>query len=100
MSDLTNEQLHDLRDCNPANPFIATMAAELLALRDDLKATEAALWQFADDRNWSDQVGCLQWVGKRHAIEYARNVVEGLAAPMSAPNVPNGPGLAKLERKK
>jgi hypothetical protein len=30
---LTDEQLRDLRDCNPANPFISPMAAELLALR-------------------------------------------------------------------
>ncbi|HEY6019233.1 MAG TPA: hypothetical protein VIY48_04830, partial [Candidatus Paceibacterota bacterium] len=30
---------------------------------------------FADPSNWSDRVGCLQWMGKRHAIEFAQSVV-------------------------
>lgn len=59
--------------------------AETERLRADLKAMELALWQFADVRNWSDQVGCLQWIGKRHAIEYARSVVEGLSSPFGEP---------------
>jgi hypothetical protein len=37
-----------------------------------------ALRQFADPVNWSDQVGCLQWIGKRHAIEYATAVLTAL----------------------
>jgi hypothetical protein len=63
---------------------IAAKDAEIARLRADLKATETALWQFADDRNWIDQIGCLQWLGKRHAIAYARDVVEGLSTSMDA----------------
>lgn len=33
----------------------------------------SALENFADEKNWSDRPGCLQWMGKRHAIEYARS---------------------------
>jgi hypothetical protein len=48
---MTDEQLRDLRDCNPANPFIAPMAAELLALRARLMDLEAALEDFV---KWSE----------------------------------------------
>ena len=48
---LTDEQLRDLRDCNPPNPFIAPMAAELLALRARLMDLEAALEDFV---KWSE----------------------------------------------
>jgi len=38
----------------------------------------AALLNFADPHNWLDEAGRLQWVGKRHAIEYAQSVVDGV----------------------
>lgn len=36
----------------------------------------AALCNFADHKNWVDEVGNLQWLGKRHAIEYAQSVID------------------------
>ena len=48
---------------------------ELAAYKHRVKVLETALKQFADPNNWSDQVGNLQWMGKRHAIEYANEVL-------------------------
>lgn len=36
----------------------------------------AALRNFADPLQWSDEVGRLQWMGKRHAIEFAASVLK------------------------
>lgn len=38
-----------------------------------------ALRQFADPANWSDIPGSLRWVGKRHAIIYAEEVLASLS---------------------
>lgn len=35
-----------------------------------------ALRQFADRKNWVDEFQKLQWVGIRHAIEYAESVLD------------------------
>jgi hypothetical protein len=86
-------------DPQPDDPDLETdrgpcpECAEIDRLRADLKSLELAMWQFADDRNWSDKVGCLQWIGKRHAIEYARDVVEGISSPffIGVPNPPSAP---------
>ena len=37
----------------------------------------AALRNFADPGNWRDEIGRLQWRGKRHAIEFAASVLKG-----------------------
>jgi hypothetical protein len=37
---------------------------------------DAAIRSFADEANWSDRPGCLQWMGKRHAIEYAQSLLK------------------------
>lgn len=34
-----------------------------------------ALRQFADPANWADHAGCVQWIGKRHPIDYAEDVL-------------------------
>ena len=44
-------------------------------LRASEKALLEALGSFANPSNWYDRVGCLQWIGKRHAIEYAKSVL-------------------------
>ena len=51
------------------------MVTELEAYKVRCKILETALKQFADEKNWSDEVGCLQWIAKRHAIEYAREIL-------------------------
>lgn len=42
----------------------------------------AALKTFADRRNWSDEISCLQWMGKRHAVEYAEAVLQQPVSPI------------------
>lgn len=37
----------------------------------------AALRNFADPGNWWEEIGRLQWRGKRNAIEFAASVLEG-----------------------
>lgn len=32
---------------------------------------------FANEANWSQTIGCLQWTAKRNAIEYAQSVLAG-----------------------
>ena len=49
--------------------------AELEAYKVRNKVLERVIRQFADEANWSDKVGCLQWMGKRHAIEYAKEML-------------------------
>jgi hypothetical protein len=39
-----------------------------------------AIKQFADPANWSDRVACLQWIGKRHAIDWADDLLSALKA--------------------
>lgn len=46
------------------------------ALAERVGQLDAAVRSFADEGNWSDRVGCLQWMGKRHAIEYAASVLD------------------------
>ena len=48
---------------------------ELDAYKVRVRILETALKQFADPNNWSDEVGCLQWMAKRHAIEYAQEIL-------------------------
>jgi hypothetical protein len=50
------------------------------------RTLEAALQNFVDEKNWSDEVGCLQWVGKRHAIEFAQSVLREIQTVGRAPN--------------
>lgn len=50
--------------------------AALKAEREKTKYLTAVIANFADSKNWSDEVGCLRWDGKRHAIEYAQSVLD------------------------
>ena len=52
-----------------------TPITELEAYKVRNKILEQAIRQFADDKNWSDRIGCLQWIAKRDAIEYAKEVL-------------------------
>jgi len=47
-------------------------------LRAENERLRAALKTIAEPTNWSDEPGCLQWMGKRHAIEYAQSVLKDL----------------------
>jgi hypothetical protein len=42
-------------------------------------AALAVVQNFANPENWSDKVGCLQWIGKRHGLEYANSMLAALA---------------------
>lgn len=37
-----------------------------------------AMRQFANPANWDDTIANLRWTGKRHAIDYARAVLQQL----------------------
>lgn len=53
-----------------------------------------ALRQFADPSNWSLEPGCLQWAGKRNAIEYAESILAALSA--EAASVPSREAMIAL----
>ena len=67
----------------------AIIARHLTLARAAAPSAEAmrrCIEQFADHKNWYDAVGCLQWMGKRHAIEYAESVLSALP-PAQSPAV-------------
>jgi hypothetical protein len=81
---MTDEQLRDLRDCNPANPFIAPMAAELLALRAALKKARES---HAEDRRlWTADMRAIkaQRTIPRALMQEATEALEKFAPPTFA----------------
>lgn len=48
---------------------------ELDAYKVRVRVLEQCVQNFANPDNWSDEVGCLQWIAKRHAIEYAQEIL-------------------------
>lgn len=72
--------------CGEAADEIERLQTELRAYKQDYGAIigsqkgridqlTRALENFADETHWSDRVGCLQWMGKRHAIEFAQSAL-------------------------
>ncbi|WP_431860059.1 hypothetical protein [Azospirillum sp.] len=41
----------------------------------EVQRLKDALGNFANPTNWHDSPGCLQWIGKRHAVEFAGSVL-------------------------
>lgn len=78
---LANVKLSEENDA-----LIDRMDAHTDMLMARLEELERALRTFADPANWYDHVGCLQWAGKRHAVDYAeamlRTVNSGLLDPL------------------
>lgn len=68
--------------CDSCGKLRDAIAAELSRLSRVEQALRAVVQNFANPENWSDEVGCLQWVGKRHALEYANTM---LKAPSASP---------------
>ena len=68
-------QIHHLQSISPYNHKAPELAADNMRLRARVAELEAALKQFADPENWSDRVACLQWMGKLHAIEFAKRAL-------------------------
>lgn len=64
------------RECG-ALVEVSKLADDNRRLRADNESLRAALSNFSDRSNWSDRAGCLQWIGKRHAIEFAQSVLDG-----------------------
>lgn len=56
---------------------------EITRLRGDKDALLATIKSFADEAHWKDAVGCLQWVGKRHAMEYAQSTLSAVGSTTS-----------------
>jgi len=56
--------------------LVAEYSEQIIILRAENEGLLAALEAFADPTNWNDEVGRLQWIGKRHAIEYAQSVLK------------------------
>jgi len=50
---------------------------------DLIEALVEALRQFADPKNWNDEIANLQWTGKRHAIEFAESVLKAAGEEVS-----------------
>jgi hypothetical protein len=48
---------------------------ELDAYKHRVKVLETAISQFADSNNWYEEPGLLQWMGKRNAIDYAKEIL-------------------------
>lgn len=59
----------------------ARLGAKIAARNVEISRLRQALEQFASPANWSDVPGCLQWMGKRHAIEYAEHILATAADP-------------------
>jgi hypothetical protein len=56
-----------------ADPNVWPGAAKVNAwAAEEIARLRAGVGNFANHDHWSDEVGCLQWMGKRHAIEYAQ----------------------------
>jgi hypothetical protein len=45
----------------------------------ELEEAKAVIRNFAKPENWHLEVGCLQWLGKRNALEYAQSVLAALS---------------------
>jgi hypothetical protein len=70
----------------PLEADAASSANGLVQFVREKEAAEAArdaalavVQNFANPENWSDKVGCLQWIGKRHGLEYANSMLAALA---------------------
>lgn len=59
-----------------ATVFLAERATIASRAAEEIERLRTALANFADPANWSDEVGRLQWMGKHHAVEYARSVLD------------------------
>ena len=66
----------DLDMENTLGVLVAEYSEQINILRAENEGLLAALEAFADPSNWSDEPWCLQWIGKRHAIEYAQSVLK------------------------
>ena len=78
----------------------AIIARHLTLARAAAPSAEAmrrCIEQFADHKNWYDAVGCLQWMGKRHAIDYAESVLSALP-PAQPPTQPSAEAMRERLR--
>lgn len=54
--------------------------------REKTKMLTEVVQNFANEKNWYDNIANLQWAGKRHAIEYAQSVLAALSKSPSPPD--------------
>lgn len=69
----------DLRLLNARNHELLERVEQLRAA-PEVVALIGFVRAMADEKNWDDMPGCLRWDGKRHAIEWAQNLLEECAA--------------------
>ena len=69
--------------------------ANMAPAQPSAEAMRRCIEQFADHKNWYDAVGCLQWMGKRHAIDYAESVLSALP-PAQPPTQPSAEALSSI----